>query len=179
MGEIEIRTAHTAELDGATLASVRALLADVFDGDLSDADWEHALGGVHALAWDGAELVGHASVVQRRMLHDGRALRTGYVEAVGVRGDRQRKGHGAALMGAIERVLRGAYELGALSASDEAIEFYTALGWRRWQGPSYALTPQGVVRTEEEDDGIFVLPVNTTVDVSGALTCDWRDGDVW
>ncbi|GLZ15174.1 aminoglycoside N-acetyltransferase AAC(2')-Ie [Actinomadura sp. NBRC 104425] len=179
MGDVEIRTSHTAELDGATLALIRALLDDVFEGDLSDADWEHALGGVHALAWDGAELIGHASVVQRRMLHDGRALRTGYVEAVGVRGDRRREGCGAALMAAITRVLTGAYELGALSAADQAGEFYSALGWTRWQGPTYALTPQGVVRTEEDDDGVFVLPLTAPVDVSGALTCDWRDGDVW
>jgi aminoglycoside 2'-N-acetyltransferase I len=179
MSEVEIRTAHTAELDDATLASARALLDDVFEGDLSDADWEHALGGVHALAWDGAELIGHASVVQRRMLHGGRALRTGHVEAVGVRGDRRREGHGAALMAAIERVLKGAYELGALSAADEAGEFYSALGWTQWQGPTYALTPQGVVRTEEDDDGVFVLPLTAPVDVFGALTCDWRDGDVW
>lgn len=179
MSAVEIRTAHTADLDGATLASARALLVDVFEGDLSDTDWEHALGGVHALAWDGDELIGHASVVQRRLLHGGRGLRTGYIEAVGVRRDRRREGHGAALMAALERVLKGAYEPGALSAADEAAEFYTALGWTRWQGPSYALTPQGVIRTEDEDGGIFVLPLTAPVDVTGALTCDWRDGDVW
>jgi len=67
----------------------------------------------------------------------------------------------------------------ALSAADEAGEFYSALGWTQWQGPTYALTPQGVVRTEEDDDGVFVLPLTAPVDVSGALTCDWRDGDVW
>ena len=50
---------------------------------MTDQDWEHALGGVHAVAWLDGEVVGHASVVQRRLLHDGRALRTGYVEGVG------------------------------------------------------------------------------------------------
>ena len=34
-------------------------------GDISDADWEHGLGGLHAMVWEGAELVGHGSVVQR------------------------------------------------------------------------------------------------------------------
>ena len=29
-------------------------------------DWEHALGGLHALMWEEAELVGHASLIQRR-----------------------------------------------------------------------------------------------------------------
>ena len=70
---IVVRTAHTAELDAATLSAARTLLDDVFEGDMSDHDWEHSLGGVHAVVWDGRELVGHASVVQRRLLHCGRA----------------------------------------------------------------------------------------------------------
>ena len=59
-------------------------------------------------------------MVQRRLLHGGRALRAGYVEGVGVRADRQRRGHGAALMAALERMIRGAYDLGALGATDAA-----------------------------------------------------------
>ena len=119
----ELRTIHTADLDGATLEAARALLDVVFEGDFSDRDWEHALGGVHALVWEGGDVIGHASVVQRRLLHGGRALRAGYVEGVGVRADRRRRGHGAAMMAALERVVRGAYELGALSATDEARAF--------------------------------------------------------
>lgn len=113
---IEVRTAHTADLPAATLAAVRALLDAVFEGDMSDHDWEHALGGVHALVWEENEVVGHGSVVQRRLVHGGQGLRTGYVEGVGVRADRRRRGHGAAMMHALERVVRGAYELGALAA---------------------------------------------------------------
>ena len=73
---------------------------------------------MHALAWDGDELVGHAAVVQRVLLHGGRALRTGYVEGVAVRADRRRRGHAGAMMEALERVVHAAYELGALGASD-------------------------------------------------------------
>jgi len=175
----EVRTAHTADLDTATLDAARILLDDVFEGDMADHDWEHALGGVHALVWEGAELIGHASVVQRRLLHGGRALRAGYVEGVGVRTDRRRRGHGAAMMEALERVVRGAYDLGALGATDEAASFYAARGWKLWQGPSSALTPTGIERTEEEDGGIFVLPLVVPLDLFGELTCDWRDGDVW
>jgi aminoglycoside 2'-N-acetyltransferase I len=114
----EVHTAHTAELAPATLAAARGLLDRVFEDDMSDHDWDHALGGVHALVWDGGELIGHASVVQRRLLHGGRALRAGYVEGVAVRADQRRRGHGAALMDAVESVIRRAYELGALSATD-------------------------------------------------------------
>lgn len=178
-GMTEVCTAHTADLDTATRAAARALLDDVFEGDMSDDDWEHALGGVHALVWEGTELIGHASVVQRRLLHDGRALRAGYVEGVGVRADRRRRGHGTAIMAALERVVRGAYDLGALGATDEAADFYAARGWKLWQGPSSALTPTGIERTEEEDGGIYVLPLAVPLDLVGDLTCDWRDGDVW
>ncbi|MPZ89701.1 MAG: GNAT family N-acetyltransferase [Nitriliruptorales bacterium] len=176
---IEVRTAHTADLDAATLKAARALLDEVFEGDMTDHDWEHALGGVHALAWEGTELIGHASLVQRQLLHGGRALRTGYVEGVGVRADRRGRGHGAAMMDALERVVRGAYEIGALAATDEAAGFYAVRGWRVWQGPSSALTPTGIQPTEAEDGGIYVLPVTVTLDLSGELTCDWRDGDLW
>jgi aminoglycoside 2'-N-acetyltransferase I len=175
----EVRTAHTADLSPATLAAARALLHEAFDGDFDDEDWEHALGGVHALVWDDHELVGHGAVVQRRLLHGGRALRAGYVEGVGVRSDRRRRGHGAALMNALGRVIRGAYDLGALDASDEAAGLYAALGWQRWDGPTSVLTPLGVRRTPEEDGGIHVLPVACELDLTGALVCDWRDGPAW
>ena len=130
----ELRTAHTADLDPADLKAARALLDEVFNGEVTEADWEHALGGVHALVWDGPTLIGHGSVIQRRLLHQGRALRAGYVEAVAVRADRQGQGHGAAVMGALERVLRGAYDLGALGSTDEGAGFYAARGWQLWRG---------------------------------------------
>ena len=176
---MEIRTAHTADLDGATLGTARALLDDVFAGDMTDQDWEHALGGLHALAVDGGELVGHASIVMRRLLHGGRALRTGYVEGVAVREDARRRGVGAALMRSLEKVVRRAYDLGALGASEMALPFYRALGWRAWEGTTWALTPDGIVRTADEDGGIFVLPAAAPLDLRGELVCDWRDGDCW
>jgi aminoglycoside 2'-N-acetyltransferase I len=174
----EVHVAHTADLGTATLEAGRALLYDVFD-DMTDEDWEHALGGMHALVWEGTDLVGHASVIQRRLLHGGRALRAGYVEGVGVRSDRRRRGYGAAMMTALERVLRGAYDLGALGATDEATAFYASRGWELWQGPSCALTPAGIRRTADDDGAIFVFRLAAPLDLSGELTCDWRDGDVW
>ena len=175
---VEVRTAHTADLDAATLGAARELLWAVFD-DMREEDWEHALGGIHALVWEDAELIAHGSVIQRRLLHGGRALRTGYVEAVAVRADRRRQGHGAAVMDALERVIRSAYDLGALGATDEAGTFYRARGWRLWSGATSALTPTGIVRTPDDDDCIHVLPGIETLDLAGELTCDWRDGDIW
>jgi aminoglycoside 2'-N-acetyltransferase I len=137
------------------------------------------LGGTHALVVEDGELVGHASVVQRRMLHDGQALRTGYIEGVAVRTDRRRRGHGAAMMSVLERVVRSGYQLGALGASEDGARLYASRGWQLWQGPSSALTPDGIRRTADQDGAIYVLPVSVPVDVTGELVCDWRPGSLW
>lgn len=178
-GRLEIQTSHTADLDEATLRAARALLDDVFGAEMTDDDWEHALGGIHALAWEDGQLVGHASVIQRRVLYRGRALRAGYVEGVAVRADRRRRGCGGALMDPIERVIRGAYELGALGATRAGAAFYSSRGWRAWGGETWALTPTGPARTSDVDGAVFVLEVGQALNLSEALTCDWRDGDVW
>jgi len=175
----QLQRAHTADLDAAVLDRAHALLQTAFGETFAAADWEHALGGVHVLAWEGARLIGHASVVQRRLLHQGRSLRTGYVEGVAVLSTHRRQGHGAAIMSELEDVIRRAYELGALSASDAARAFYEVRGWQQWHGPTAVLTPAGVRRTREEDGGVYVLPVGAALDLSGELACDWRDGDVW
>ena len=178
-----IQLAHTADLPAATLAAARALLDEAFagseDGEMTDEDWEHGLGGTHALAWADGALVGHASLVQRRLLYGQRALRTGYVEAVAVRAGHRRHGYGAAMMAELERLIRGGYDLGALGSTDDGVPFYTGRGWCRWEGPLWALTPHGVVRTSEEDGWVFVLTAGEELDLSQPLTCDWRDGDVW
>lgn len=49
-------------------------------------------------------VLAHGSVVQRRVLHNGRSLRVGYVEAVAVRPGLRRQGLGGQVMGALERV---------------------------------------------------------------------------
>jgi aminoglycoside 2'-N-acetyltransferase I len=175
---VRVQVAHTSDLEPDTLEAARELLYDVFD-DMTEPDWEHALGGIHAVAWLDGEVVGHASVVQRRLVHNGRALRTGYVEGVGVREDLRGQGYGGALMDPLERVIRSAYDIGGLGATHEAVPFYGHRGWVHWAGPTYALTPNGVVRTAEDDEGVFVLPVSVLLDLTGSLTCDWRDGDPW
>lgn len=174
----DVVTVHTSDLDEAVRAAARGLLDAVFD-DMTDQDWEHGLGGIHALVREDGELVAHASLVQRRLLHGGRALRAGYVEAVAVHPDRRRRGHGAAAMAALERVAAGAYDVAALASTEEAMPFYASRGWLLWRGPSSALTPDGVRRTQDDDGCIFVLPLGMLLDLDGELTCDWRDGDVW
>jgi aminoglycoside 2'-N-acetyltransferase I len=75
-----------------------------------------------------ADLHADAKAAVRHLLHDWRALRTGYVEGVAVRADRRCRGHSAVIMAALERVVRSAYQLIALGASAEGSCLYVARG---------------------------------------------------
>ncbi|NXY97335.1 GNAT family N-acetyltransferase [Streptomyces sp. BR123] len=176
-----IRLAHTSQLEEDELDGIRQLLDEAFDGDFGEEDFEHALGGMHALAYgpDG-ELLAHGSVVQRRVLHLGRALRCGYAEAVAVRPGARRRGLGGAVMAALEEVVARAYALGALSASDEGAALYESRGWTVWGGRIGALSPDGPVRLAEEEGTTYVwVPEGGALpDSAGELWFDWRDGDV-
>ena len=180
---VRVTRAHTAELTSGDLAAARSLLDAAFeelppDERFGDADWEHALGGQHVLVHDGQVLIGHGSLVQRRLLHDGRALRAGYVEAVATAAGQRRRGVGTAVMAALEE-LAPAYDLLALGATDDGVLLYESRGWQRWRGRLSALTPSGVVRTPADEGWLFVIPGAANVDLDGELTCDWRDGDLW
>ena len=158
------------------------MVADAFSGgetDFTDADWEHALGGMHALISVRGALVAHGAVVQRRLIHRGVALRCGYLEAVAVREDWRGRGLATAVLNALEQVLRGAYQVGALSSSDAGRHLYAERGWLPWQGATSVLTPSGVTLTPADDGSLFVLPITEQVDPADEITCDWRDGDVW
>ena len=175
---VELR--HTFELGADVLDAARSMLVDVFDGDFDADDWDHALGGMHVLLREDGELVGHGAVVQRRVLHGGRALRCGYVEAIGVRLDRRRRGHGRTIMEAINRIVGGGFDLGALGASDDGAPLYRDFGWEPWSGPTAAFTPDGIRDTTPDTSGsLMVLRCAAKLDAAEALTCDWRDGELW
>lgn len=173
------RLIHTSDLDAETLHSAHQLLIDAFDGDFSDDDWEHTLGGMHALICDHGALIAHAAVVLRRLLYRGAPLRAGYIEGVAVREDWRGQGLCTALMDGIEQVIRGAYQLGALSPSESARQIYLNRGWIQWKGPTSVLAPGGLHRTPDDDGAVYVLPIDVKVDPTADLVCDWRSGEVW
>ncbi|MEE1757028.1 GNAT family N-acetyltransferase [Streptomyces sp. SP18CS02] len=176
-----LRTAHTFALTSTTLDAIRALLDAAFEGDFSDEDWDHGLGGVHAWIEDEDGIAAHGSVIMRRVVHSGRSYRVGYVEAVAVRADRRRQGLGGRVMAALEEVIDGAYAFGALSASDEGAELYRARGWQLWNGRIEAYGPEGVAHLPDEEDSTYLRPAAgrplPAADAT-ALLFDWRDGDV-
>ncbi|HET9874215.1 MAG TPA: GNAT family N-acetyltransferase [Mycobacterium sp.] len=173
------RLVHTADLDSETRHGAHQMVVEAFDGEFTDADWQHALGGMHALIWRHGALIAHGAVVQRHLLYRGRSLRCGYVEAVAVREDWRGQGLATAVLDACEQVIRGAYQLGALSSSDLGRRLYTSRGWLPWRGPTSVLGPTGPIRTQDADGTVFVLPVGIEVDTTADLACDWRDGDIW
>ncbi|MCB0931682.1 MAG: GNAT family N-acetyltransferase [Mycobacterium sp.] len=178
------RLIHTSDLDDETLQLTRQLLDEAYQGEFSDTDWEHTLGGMHALVAHRGTMIAHGAVIQRRLLYQGAAhnrtaLRCGYVEGIAVRQDWRGQGLGHALMDALEQVIRGAYQLGALSASGVGEKLYRPRGWLRWRGPTSVLSPGGLVRTPDDDGTVFILPVSAEFDPAVDLVCDWRDGDVW
>jgi aminoglycoside 2'-N-acetyltransferase I len=173
------RLVHTSDLDAETLQNARQMLIEAYSGEFTDADWEHSLGGMHAIVVHRGALIAHAAVIQRRLLYRGVALRCGYLEGVAVREDWRGQGLGNAVMDAAEQVIRGAYQVGALSASGPGERLYRPRGWLNWRGPTSVLSPDGPLRTPGDDGCVFVLPLASDLDPDGALACDWRDGDVW
>ena len=155
------------------------MVTEAFAADFTENDWEHALGGMHAVIWHRGAIIAHAALVQRRMFYRGTALRCGYVEGVAVREDHRGQGLVHALLDGVEQVMRGAYQMGALSSSARARSLYAGRGWLPWHGPTSVLTPTGPTRTPDDDGTIFVFPVAISLDTSAELMCDWRAGDVW
>jgi aminoglycoside 2'-N-acetyltransferase I len=147
--------------------------------DFSETDWGNALGGLHFVAEDERGILSHASVVPRELHVEERPLRTGYVEAMATRPELQGRGIGTEVLRAVNEHIMDAYELGALDTRSDW--FYRRLGWVRWRGPTFVRTADGVLRTEDEDGNIMVLPTPASgpLDVDAAISCEWRPGDVW
>ena len=175
-------TLHSAATDALTphqRREIRALLDAAFDGDFSDDDWDHALGGLHVWVSGPDGVIGHGSVVARTLVCSGERLRVGYVEAVATSAVHRRQGHGAAVMRRLGDHVQATWPLGALSTGTPA--FYETMGWERWRGPTFVDGPTGRARTPDDDGDIMILrsPRSPQLDLDGEIVCDWRLGDVW
>ena len=179
-----LRSLPTAALTAAELVAIRSLMSVAFaregeDERFGDDDWMHALGGRHFVLDVDGEIVSHASVVERALEIGGRPFRTGYVEAVATAPGREGRGHGSAVMTAANAHIAAAFELGALGTGRHA--FYERLGWQTWRGPAFLRTPDGPVRTPDEEGFILVLrtPSSPPFELTEPISCEWRPGDVW
>jgi aminoglycoside 2'-N-acetyltransferase I len=179
---IPVRSVLTAELTADDLLQMRDLLWAAFppgEEGFTEDDWQHGMGGRHFIAEADGMIVSHASVIEREIHIGGVPLRTGYVEAVGTRPQRQRQGFGTAVMQAATDHIRDTYALGVLGTGESA--FYERLGWQTWLGRAYVRTRDGPERTPDEEGYIMVLRTPSTPELErdASISCDWRPGDVW
>jgi len=171
---------RSADLSDRERADLRVLLDAAYGGDFSDDDWAHALGGAHLVVEADGAIVAHAAVVARTIQVGGQPLRTGYMEAVAVRPDRQGTGLGSDVMRAAGELIARDFELGVLSTGEW--HFYERLGWERWRGPTSVRRADGTIaRTPDDDDGMMILrvPLSPPIDPAAPMACDDRPGDPW
>jgi aminoglycoside 2'-N-acetyltransferase I len=177
-----LRRVPTVDLTSGEIEAIRALLWAAFppgeDGFTED-DWQHSLGGLHVILDDDRGVIAHAAIVERELHVGERPVRTGYIEAVATDPLRQGRGYGTRLMTDVDDYVCAHFELGALGTG--AHHFYERLGWRTWRGQTFVRAPEGLRRTAEDDGYILVLetPSSPVLDLTAAITCEWRPGDVW
>jgi aminoglycoside 2'-N-acetyltransferase I len=174
-----LHTAPTEALPALLRQALRALLDAAFDGDFSDHDWHHAVGGTRVWVTTADGVVSHGALVERRLVCAGTPLRVGYVEAVATSTSARRRGHGARVMRRIGELIVERYPLGVLSTGTHA--FYETQGWERWRGATFVDGSDGRTATPADGDDIMVFRTPRSPD-SGLvrpIVCDWRHGDVW
>lgn len=177
MSQVSVFTTSTAP--AGALERVRRLVDESFDGDFSDADWDHALGGWHVLVTEGGNAIAHAAVVPRTIEFGQRPFHAGYMEAVVTAPSNQRAGIGSMVTTEAVTVVRREFDVGVLSTDRHS--FYERLGWERWCGPTFVHRDGQRVRTQDEDDGIMVLRFGPSIDVelTDRIVCESRSGDDW
>lgn len=174
----EPRIVPSSELSDAELQELRRALDEAFEDGFTDEDWGHTIGGLHVIV-GGDPILSHAALVERVLVAGDREIRTGYVESVATHPGHRNEGHASRVMGAVNELIEARYEMGALSTGIPG--FYSRLGWEPWNGPTYVRSPEGLLRTEEDDDSIMFLRTSSSgpLDHTASLSCEWRAGDVW
>jgi aminoglycoside 2'-N-acetyltransferase I len=176
-----LRVVPSAELSSAEWSALTELCVAAF-AEPWDGYWESIGPGIHVLGEDPERgIVGHAAIVDRLLYAGDSVLRSGYVEAVAVVPDSQRRGLGTKVMQVINAMIDDKYELGALGTGSQP--FYARLGWVIWQGQAWVRLRDGSLeRAPDEDGGIMVRRTPTTpdgLDLTLPIAVDWRPGEVW
>lgn len=131
----------------------------------------------HVLGWIGDELVSHGAWVTRWLQPAGMApLRTAYVEAVATAERWRGRGFAAQIMRRIAAEITD-YQIGALAPLSAG--YYARLGWQLWRGPLSVRTAAGAEPTPDEEVMILRLPQTPPLDLSAALSVEWRVGEIW
>ncbi|WP_272665749.1 GNAT family N-acetyltransferase [Providencia sp. PROV174] len=176
---IEYKNKHTSQLSTENREALYSMLYQSFEQDFTHDDFEHALGGMHVLAYDQQQIIGHVAIIQRHMAIGNTPITVGYVEAMAVLENYRRQGIGKQLMVATNQIITDCYQLGLLSASDEGFHIYQSVGWQVWNGPLYELNQGHYIHSVDEEGGVMGWSKNNLIDFSQPLYCDFRSGDQW
>lgn len=134
-------------------------------------------GGDHLLGLVDGELVSHLMWVTRWLEPEGAPrLRTAYVEMVATAPSQQRRGYASALLAAVPPLLSD-YDIAALCPATENL--YLRLGWRFWRGPLAHRKDGRLIPDRDERVMVLGLPRTPPLDMSAALSVEWRPGEVW
>ena len=176
-----IRIVRSAALGADEWSALTDLCVAAFN-EPWDGYWESIGPGVHVLAEHPERgIVAHAAIVERHLYPGEKDLRTGYVEAVAVAPDLQRRGLGTMVMEVIDGMVDDGYQLGALGTGSHA--FYERLGWVPWQGPTWIRERDGSLKRSRSEDGNIMVrstPITPAdLDLSSPIAVDWRPGEVW
>lgn len=178
----DLLVAATHELPERLLRDVRILCDRAFGDDFSDDDWDHCLGGLHAVVLGEGVVLAHGAVVGRRFRVEQRPLDVGYVEAVAVDPGHRGQGLGSQVMTALETIVSTSHELGALGTSDLGRPLYLSHGWVEWRGRLLGDTSHGPVHLPDEQGAVLVrggTVALAAVDLEADLTADHRAGDIF
>jgi aminoglycoside 2'-N-acetyltransferase I len=175
---VEIGIARSAELGAGVRNEILTLCRAAYREDLGSY-LENIGPGVHLLGRVENTLVSHAMFVERWLqLHDGRLLRTAYVELVATAPEAQRRGYASTLMRRLADEIHG-FDIGGLSPTDE--QFYARLGWETWRGELLIRTGTDVVASDD-DEALMVLRLPRTppdLSLDKPISIEWRPGEIW
>ena len=133
---------------------------------------------MHLLGTVNGKMVSHAMWVTR-YLQPGTLLilRTAYVEMVATAEAYRNRGYASALMRHLADEVRD-YDLAALSPFSPG--YYVRLGWELWRGPLFIRTPEGTVRSPEDEEVMILrMPKTPDLDLTAPLSAEWREGELW
>jgi aminoglycoside 2'-N-acetyltransferase I len=172
---LHIITVSRDEMTPAQVDDVIELCSAVFECDYSyymnlPLERSHVLGYVEGV------LVAHALWLDRRLqVGDGVWQTAAYVEGVATREGYRGLGYASALMQRLQEEISD-YAFGALSP--RVPEWYERLGWVRWQGP-LRIVKDGQVADTPDCVLVYRTPRTGHLDVTAALTGEWRPFDPW
>jgi len=174
---ITIDTRRTKDINAAERSTIVSLCTEAHQVDFGLLFSFLPPDGLHILAYDELQLVGHAVVTTRWLQPDNlRLLKTAYVDAVTTHPAHQRKGIGGSVMRHLASVIQD-YELACLET--ERVSFYARLGWEEWRGPLSGRKGTELIPTPDQK-GIMILRLTHTpqLDMLGSLTVQY-DGRIW